>query len=55
VKLQWGFYGAGVVVGAVGGVLYYLGVRAARTTPSGVSVGPVLGPGTAGVSAMGVF
>ena len=54
-KLQWVFYGVGVVVGAVGGVLYYLGVRAARTTPSGVSVAPVLGPGTAGVSAMGVF
>jgi Tetratricopeptide repeat len=54
-KLQWVFYGVGAVVGAVGGVLYYLGVRAARTTPSGVSLGPVLGPGTAGVSAMGVF
>jgi tetratricopeptide (TPR) repeat protein len=54
-KLQWSFLGGGLLVGAVGGVLYYFGVRAARTTPSGVSLAPVVGPGTAGVSAMGVF
>jgi hypothetical protein len=45
--------GAGAVV--AGATLYYLGVRAARTTPSRVSLAPVLGPGTAGVAAMGVF
>jgi iron complex outermembrane receptor protein len=53
--LQWGFYIGGAVVGAAGAALYYFGVRAARTTPSGLSLAPVLGPGTAGVSAMGVF
>ena len=54
-KLQWGFYIGGAVVGAAGAALYYFGVRAARTTPSGLSLAPVLGPGAAGVSAMGVF
>jgi len=54
-KLQWVFYGVGAGVAATGAVLYYLGVRAARTPPSGLSLGPVVGPGTAGVSAMGVF
>ena len=54
-KLQWSFYGGAILVGAVGAVLYYYGVRAARTTPSAVSLAPVLGPGTAGLSAMGVF
>jgi hypothetical protein len=54
-KLQWGFLAGGAVVGAVGATLYYFGVRAARTTPSSLSLAPVLGPGTAGVSAMGVF
>ncbi len=54
-KLQWVFYGVGAGVAAAGAALYYFGFRAARTTPSGLSLGPVLGPGTAGVSAMGVF
>jgi hypothetical protein len=53
-KLQWGFYFAGASVAAVGATLYYFGMRAARTA-SGVTMAPVLGPGTAGVSAMGVF
>lgn len=54
-KAQWFFYTAGACVTAAGAVLYYLGVRAARTTPSNLSVSPVLGSGIAGVSAMGVF
>ena len=52
---QWLFYAGGAVAIAAGASLYYLGVRAARTTPSSLSLSPVLGPGTAGVSAMGVF
>ena len=54
-KLQWVFYGVGAVAIAAGATLYYFGVRAARTTPSSLSLSPLLGPGTAGVSAMGVF
>jgi hypothetical protein len=54
-KLQWVFYGVGAVATAGGVALYYLGVRAARTAPASVSLAPVLGPGTAGLSAMGVF
>jgi hypothetical protein len=53
--LQWVFYGVGAGVAAAGGVLYYLGLRAARATPPSVSLGPIVGPGSAGVSAMGVF
>jgi hypothetical protein len=53
--LQWVFYGVGAGVTATGAVLYYLGVRAARTAPPSVSLGPIFGPGAAGVSAMGVF
>jgi hypothetical protein len=54
-KLQWDFYLVGAAAGAVGATLYYFGRRAARTTTPMVSLGPVVGPGTAGVSAMGVF
>jgi hypothetical protein len=54
-KLQWVFYGVGVAATAGGAALYYLSVRAARTAPASVSLAPVLGPGTAGLSAMGVF
>jgi tetratricopeptide (TPR) repeat protein len=54
-RLQWGLYLGGAVAIAAGATLYYLGVRAARTAPSGLSLSPVLGPGSAGVSAMGVF
>jgi|GEM_PF-477552 hypothetical protein len=54
-KLQWLFYGVGAGVTAVGAALYYFGLRAARTPPASLSLGPVLGLGTAGVSAMGVF
>ncbi len=52
---QWFCYIGGTVAVAAGAVLYYFGVRSARTTPSSLSLSPVLGPGTAGVSAMGVF
>ena len=53
---QWYCYIGGAVFIAAGATLgTYYGVRAARTTPSSLSLSPVLGPGTAGVSAMGVF
>jgi hypothetical protein len=54
-KVEWASYLGGALVMAVGGVLYYLGVRAAYETPSSLSLSPVLGPGTAGISAMGAF
>ncbi|MGB8296483.1 MAG: tetratricopeptide repeat protein [Polyangia bacterium] len=54
-KAQGFFYVAGAVVAVVGGALYYYGVRAARETPSRVSLSPIVGPGTAGLAAMGVF
>ena len=53
---QWYCYIGGAVFIAAGATLgTYYGVRAGRTTPSGLSLSPILGPGTAGVSAMGVF
>jgi Tetratricopeptide repeat len=54
-KLQWDFYLVGAAAAAVGATLYYFGRRAARTATPTVSLSPVVGPGTAGVSAMGVF
>ena len=53
--MQWVFYGVGAGAVVAGAALYYLGMRAAEKTPSRVSLAPVLGPGTAGVAAMGVF
>jgi hypothetical protein len=53
--LQWTFYGIGAGAIVAGGVLYYLGLRAAQPTSAAVSLGPMVGPGTAGLSAMGVF
>lgn len=53
--LQWTFYGIGAGAVVAGGVLYYVGVRAVQPTSSAVSLGPMVGPGTAGLSAMGVF
>jgi hypothetical protein len=53
--MQWVFYGVGAGAVVAGATLYYLGVRATRTAPSSVSLAPVLGPGTVGVAAMGVF
>jgi tetratricopeptide (TPR) repeat protein len=52
---ELGYYVVGAGLLATGAVLYYFGARAARTTPSGLSLSPVLGPGTAGLSAVGVF
>ena len=54
-KSQGSYLFVGVVATLVGGGLYYYGWRAARETPSRVSVSPVVGPGTAGLAAMGVF
>ena len=54
-KMQWVFLGVGAGATVAGAALYYFGVRAARATPSGLSLGPLVGPGIAGVSAMGVF
>jgi hypothetical protein len=54
-KAEGGFYLLGAVVALVGGALYYYGVRAAHETPSNLSLSPVLGPGTAGLAAMGAF
>jgi hypothetical protein len=54
-KAQGFYFLVGAVATLVGGGLYYYGWRAARETPSRVSVSPVLGPGAAGISAMGVF
>jgi len=53
--LQWTFYGIGAGALVAGGVLYYFGWRSSQGAPSGVSLSPVVGPGTAGLSAMGVF
>jgi len=54
-KSQGFFYLVGVLAAAVGGGLYYYGVRAARENASNLSLSPVLGPGTAGLAATGVF
>jgi iron complex outermembrane receptor protein len=53
--LQWTFYGIGAGALVTGVVLYTLGLRASQTAPATVSLAPVVGPGTAGLSAMGVF
>jgi hypothetical protein len=53
--LQWTFYGIGAGALVAGGILYYLGMQASQPAASTVSLGPVVGPGTAGLSAMGVF
>jgi hypothetical protein len=49
------FYVAGALVTVVGAGLYFYGVRAWRESRSRVSLNPVVGPGTAGVAAVGVF
>lgn len=54
-RWQVACYGVGALAIGAGAVLYYLGVRSARVAPPSLSLSPVLGPGTAGVSAMGVF
>ena len=54
-KAQGFFYLVGALGAAVGGTLYYYGVRAAHERPSNLSLSPVLGPGTAGFAAMGAF
>jgi hypothetical protein len=53
--LQWVCYGTGAAAVVAGGVLYYLGLRSAQPGSAAVNLGPVVGPGTAGLSAMGVF
>ncbi len=52
--LQWAFYGIGAGALVTGGVLYYLGMPSSPVAPS-ISLGPLVGPDSAGVSAMGVF
>lgn len=53
-KMQWVFYSAGGAALAAGAVLYLLG-WSAPTGPANVAVAPLMAPGTAGVSAQGVF
>jgi len=52
---SWVGYGLGVACVATGGVLYYLGVRAASNASSGVALLPVLGPDHVGASLAGAF
>jgi hypothetical protein len=54
-KAEGFFYVAGALVTVVGAGLYFYGVRAWRESRSRVSLNPVVGPGTAGVAAVGVF
>jgi tetratricopeptide (TPR) repeat protein len=52
--LQWVFYGVGAGAVVTGGVLYFLGMSSSSSASS-VSLSPMVGPGGAGLSAMGVF
>jgi hypothetical protein len=54
-KAEGFFYFVGTAAAVVGGVLYYYGWRASRETHLRVSLNPVVGPGTAGLAAVGVF
>jgi hypothetical protein len=51
---QWVFYGVGGAAIATGAVLYLLG-HSQSAAPAQVSLAPVLGPGSAGLSARGRF
>ena len=53
--MQWVFYSAGAAAIATGTVLYYLGWRRSAAGPETTAVGPMVGPGLAGLSAQGIF
>jgi hypothetical protein len=51
--MQWVFYGVGAGALVTGAALYLLGYS--QTTTAEVSLAPILGPRTAGLSARGGF
>jgi len=53
--MQWVFYSAGGVALGTGIVLYLLGSSRTQAEPHVATVGPVFGPGLAGVVAQGAF